>query len=66
MIKFALGILLGSSAVAVAEWKASDIPTTTTGLTVQLYMPAGVGPDNNIRPIPLDVDGFVICSKGEK
>jgi hypothetical protein len=62
MIKFALGILLGSSVVAVAEWKAAD----TTGTATQLYMPGGAGPDGNVHPIPLDADGFVICSKGEK
>lgn len=60
MVKFVAGILIGASVVAIAD----DVQFTKGPALV--YMPAGVTPDGNVHAIPMDADGYVICSDAKK
>ncbi len=42
------------------------VGTVQFPMNMKTYLNAGVGPDNNMAPIHVDKDGYVICSDEKK
>ena len=63
-VGFLLGLSLGALGTAFADsmlGKDNSIhPLAET--PIEMYLNAGVGPDNKMAPIRVDENGYVICS----